>query len=176
MKFKYIVDDEITLLFPTFDLASSVFQVIDDDRGNLVEWMSWTKGTKEVEDVENFIIFSLTEYAKGNALTCFIEYKGSIAGCIGFNTIDRSLKKAELGYWLSTKYQGNGVINRSAKYLVDYAFDNLGVEKVEIHVATGNRPSQKVCERLGSTLEGTIKNSITLYGEILDLNIYGIYK
>ena len=50
------------------------------------------------------------------------------------------------------------------------------MEKIQIHVATENIPSQKICERLGFHLEGTIKNSENLHGKIVDHNIYGLMQ
>lgn len=105
-----------------------------------------------------------------------IEYFNEIVGVTGYNTIHKDLKKVEIGYWLSSKQQGKGIITRSCNKLIQYAFNELDIEKVQISVAAENIKSRNVCERLGFKLEGIIKNSEKLHDKIVDHAVYGLYK
>lgn len=176
MLFKLRVDSEINLIFLTDKLADTLFNLVDSDREHLNGWLPWPPYTKSVEDTSFFIRNSVVAFAEGRSMVCAIEYKGEVVGVISYNKILRSLKKVEIGYWLSSKYQGKGIITRSVEYLTRYALDEMGMEKVEIAAATENAPSRRVCERLGFNLEGIIKNSENLHGRLVDLAIYGFYK
>ncbi len=176
MLFKLEVDSEINLVFLTEKLADTLFQLVDSDREHLKKWLPWPPCTKSVEDSRLFIKNSIMAFAEGRAMTCAIEYRGDIVGVVSYNKILRSLRKVEIGYWLSSKYQGKGIITRSVEYLTRYALDEMGMEKVEIAAAAENQPSRRVCERLGFNLEGIIKNSENLHGRLVDLAIYGFYK
>jgi ribosomal-protein-serine acetyltransferase len=138
--------------------------------------MTWPPKTKSPEDTESFIKFCLTGLSENKELACGIQYNGRLVGVITLNEINQDLKKVIIGYWVSAEFQRQGFITKSCKALIEYAFDQLSMAKIQIHVATENIPSQKVCERLGFHLEGTIKNSENLHGKIVDHNIYGLMK
>ena len=170
------VDSKINLVILNESLAENLFELVDSDREYLNIWLPWPPSIKKIEDTKLFIKNSIIDFTEGKAMVCAIEYQKKIVGVVSYNKILKSLKKVEIGYWLSSKYQGNGIITKSVEYLIKYAFDKLEMEKVQIAVATENQPSQKVCERLGLKSEGIIKNSENLHGKLVDHIIYGIYK
>lgn len=174
MLFKHMVDSEIQLVFLHESLAEDIFKLVDSDRTYLSKWLPWVNSTKSSDDTKQFIKDSISKYAKGTMMACAIEYQQNIVGLISYNLIDRSLQKVEIGYWLSSRYQGNGIITRSCKFLIDNAFEKLQVEKVQIRVAKDNMPSRKVCERLGLVLEGIISNSEKVNDQIYDHAVYSI--
>lgn len=173
--FKLEVDKEINLVFLQNSLAAELYALVDSNREYLGQWMPWVKGTTSVTDIESFIESSVVGFSKGKTLVCVIYYKGKLGGVISYNKISKALKKVELGYWISPHLQGIGIINRSCKKLIDYAFDELHMEKVEIRVATKNLPSRNVCEKLGCSLEGEVTNSENLNGSIVNHAVYAIH-
>ena len=173
--FKLAVDKEIELVFLDRSLATALYALIDSNRVYLGQWMPWVEHTSSVADVETFIEQSIVGFSKGETLVCGIEYRGDLCGIISYNTISQALKKVVLGYWLSPHLQGKGIINRSCHKLIEYAFNELQMEKVEIRVATKNIPSRNVCKKLGCSLEGEITNAENLNGTIVDHAVYGIY-
>ncbi|WP_432454898.1 GNAT family N-acetyltransferase [Agarivorans sp. QJM3NY_29] len=66
-------------------------------------------------------------------------------------------------------------MTRVCKKLIDIAFDELQMHKVEISAATENLASRAVCERLGLKLEGVISNAENLNGRIVDHAIYALH-
>ncbi|BBH24331.1 hypothetical protein Back11_56760 [Paenibacillus baekrokdamisoli] len=58
----------------------------------------------------------------------------------------------------------------------NHAFNDLGLQKNEIGVATNNMKSRAIPERLGFTEEGIIRNYEMLHGQYLDRVIYGLNK
>lgn len=176
MLFKLNVDSEINLVFLHESLATELFNLVDSDREYLNTWLSWPPFIKEVNDFNSFIKNSIVNFAEGKSISCAIEYENKIVGIIHLSKILNSLKKVEIGYWLSSKYQGNGIVTRAVKNLITYAFDELKMEKVEISIAVENHSSRNVCERLDFKREGIITNSENLHGKIVDHIIYGLYN
>ena len=83
----------------------------------------------------------------------------------------------KIGYWLSKHHQGNGIVTRVVKHLIDFAFNELNMEKVQLSAAVENRASRRsVAERSGMTLEGVITNQEKIGERILDHAIYGIHR
>jgi ribosomal-protein-serine acetyltransferase len=174
--FSWQVDEDIRLNLVNEKFAFRYAALCSADHEYLAEWLEWPRHCSRKEDFLAFIRTSLHQYADGKGLTCAMEYKGEIVGNIAFNKIDHTLKKVEIGYWLASAYRGNGIVTRSCRYLIDYAFSELQMQKVQIAAAAENRDSRAVCERLGMTLEGVLTNQEKVGDRILDHAIYGLYN
>lgn len=142
----------------------------------LKQWLAWPDFCQSADDFKGFAQKSLHDYADGKSLTCGIFYKGQLVGNISFNDIDHKLKKVSMGYWLSADYQGKGIITRACQHLINYAFTQLNMQKVQISAAKDNLASRAVCERLNMTLEGTITHAEKVGDRILDHAVYGLYQ
>ena len=140
--FKLEVDKEIDLVFLQASLAPDLFKLIDNDREHLSQWMSWVSSTLSVADAESFIERTILAFSKEESMACAVEYQGKLAGIAGFGMISKSLKKVEIGYWIAAHLEGRGIIHRVCEKLIDYAFNGLQIEKVEIRVATENGRSR----------------------------------
>lgn len=81
-----------------------------------------------------------------------------------------------IGYWLGEKYQGKGIMTKACKALIQYCFEELNLERIEIRVATENIKSQAIPERLGFQKEGCLRNAEVLYDQYIDLYVYGLLK
>jgi ribosomal-protein-serine acetyltransferase len=168
------VDSEIKLVVVEESLAIDLFHLIDSDREHLNRWLPWPPLNRTIEDITDFVKKSISDYREGISIVFAIQYLGDIVGVISYNKIDKSLKKVELGYWLTSSAQGQGIVTRASRYLIGYAFDCLEAERVQIATAAENSASRKVCERLGCKLEGVISNCENLHGKIVSHAIYSI--
>jgi ribosomal-protein-serine acetyltransferase len=63
-------------------------------------------------------------------------------------------------------------MTRACRFLVDHAFDEPKLNRVQIRCAVGNTKSQAIPERLGFTNEGTLRQAGRLYGRFVDIVIY----
>ncbi|GGC95827.1 ribosomal-protein-serine acetyltransferase [Thalassobacillus devorans] len=174
--FTFKIDEDISLKLPEAADADRVFELTDNSRNHLREWLGWVDMTKRVEDTKAFIQIARKGYIENKSLTTFILYKGEIAGTAGYNEIDWTNKVAYIGYWLGEGYQGNGIMTRVAKALTDYAFMELNLNRVDIKAAYENKKSRAVPERLGFVEEGRIRQAEWLYDHYVDHIVYGMLK
>lgn len=167
-------DLQLAIVQPSF--ASCYLEIVTIERAYLSKWLPWaTKANDEAFFLE-FIRKSLIGYAEGKSMTCAIIYENTVVGNVSFNSIDQALKKVVVGYWLSEKYQGLGIVTKAVSFLIEYAFSELDMKKVEICAAVDNTASRRVCERLNMTLEGIISNCENINGDIIAHAIYGIHR
>ncbi|HRD40466.1 MAG TPA: GNAT family protein, partial [Bacteroidia bacterium] len=89
---------------------------------------------------------------------------------------DIMCKNAELGYWLSEEYWGNGIVPKVVSQLVDYGFRNFDITRIYARPFGNNPSSQRVLEKCGFKLEARIEKSIFKNGEFLDELIYAVRK
>ena len=172
--FIHKIEEDLALKLIELRDAERVFELTNNSRAYLREWLSWLDFTTKMEDSQAFIKNSLKSFPENKSLSTVILFKGEIVGVAGFNEMNWSNKTAYIGYWLGEEYQGNGIMTKVARALTDYAFDELNLDKVEIRVATENRKSRGIPEKLGFVKEGSIRQAEWLYDHYVDHVVYGV--
>ncbi len=172
----YKVDNEVSLRMFYEDDAKVLYKLIMDSKSYLKKWLGWLDTVKTVEDTEKFISSGQMELTKtGGYPTSFaIIYKGEIAGTIGFNRIDRTNKIGVIGYWLGEKFQGKGIMSRAFTSIIDYGFNELKLNRIQVQVAVENDKSRALPDRFGFKKEGVIRQAEWLYNHYVDHIIYGL--
>ena len=110
----------------------------------------------------------------GDEIGLQIIFKGEVVGGTGFHSIDRGSKCAEIGYWIAKDATGKGIITKSVKRLIDFAFDEIKLNRIVIKCATENMKSRAVPERLGFTKEGIEREAGWLHTRFVDHVVYSI--
>lgn len=156
--------------------ADDLFALTESSRDYLREWLPWVDGTKTAKDSQTFIDVTLKQAAKDNGFQTGIWYRGRLAGVAGFHAVDSFNRTTSIGYWLGKDFQGKGIITKSCRALIEYAFTKLHLNRVEIRCGVENDKSCAVPERLGFQLEGTIRDGEWLYNHYIDHKVYGMLK
>ncbi|MCL4517403.1 MAG: GNAT family N-acetyltransferase [Firmicutes bacterium] len=172
--FSHKVNDDIQLKLLELHDAEEIFAQTDESRNCLREWLPWVDSTKTVEDTRSFIKATLNQFASNNGFQTGIWYKGQLAGVIGFHRIDWPNRSTNIGYWLGKRFQGQGIMTNSVRALVDIAFGEYNLNRVEIRAAVENLKSRAIPERLGFRNEGCIRQSEWLYDHFVDHIVYGM--
>ncbi|WP_230383620.1 GNAT family N-acetyltransferase [Pedobacter endophyticus] len=97
---------------------------------------------------------------------------GHFIGAIGFNNLSNQHKKIEIGFWLLPKFWGKGLIHEAAEVICNYAFDDLGINRIEAFVESENNNSKKALAKLLFEYEGTMKSCEIKNGKFISLAIY----
>ena len=84
-----------------------------------------------------------------------------IAGCTRFYEIDQNNKNCSIGYtWFGKHFQGTR-INKNSKYLLfEFAFDSLGMERIEFRADSNNTRSINAIKSLGCSEEGILRSNM----------------
>jgi ribosomal-protein-serine acetyltransferase len=154
--------------------SDQLFALTDKNRAYLREWLPWVDSTTSPDDTRGFIRHTLQQLAENDGFQAGIWFRGQLVGVIGFHGINWNNKKTEIGYWLSADFQGQGIMTLCCGALVQYAFEELGLNRVEIRCATGNAKSCAIPERLGFTREGVAREAEWLYDRFVDQAVYGM--
>ena len=81
----------------------------------------------------------------------------------------------EIGYWCCTSFTGRGFVTEAVRAVTRFAIDHLGAERLEIRCDALNLPSNRVAERVGFELEGTLRNGdLRLDGSLEDTRVYSM--
>ncbi len=157
--------------------AVAIFNTIDSQREYLGKWLPFVEFTKELSDTEGFVNSIANAPQDRFEFVFTIRKSDEFIGLIGFKDTDRVNKKTEIGYWLSEKYQRQGIVTKAVERLCDFAFAELGINRIQIKCAVGNEPSRKIPQRLGFKYEGMERQGELLTGGVYaDLEIYSKLK
>ena len=85
-------------------------------------------------------------------------------------------KIGEIGYWLADGLQGRGIITKCCTAVINHAFTQLGLNRIEIKCGTGNSKSRAVAEKLQFKPEGILRQAELLNGKHIDLYLYAMLK
>jgi ribosomal-protein-serine acetyltransferase len=166
----------VELRLPEERFASEIFKVVDRERKQLSEWITWVHERTCEEDILAWIRAVLNQFAENKGFSAVIWVEGRIAGVIGILPIDWRDRKAEIGYWLAKEFEGRGLITDASRVVIRHLLIELDLHRVEIHCASGNTRSRAVARRLGFRHEGTLRERKLLNGHFVDLEVYGLLR
>jgi RimJ/RimL family protein N-acetyltransferase len=157
--------------------APALFQAIDESRDHLAPWMPWTGEHIRVEDSLAYIRRSHAHWLLRQRLPVgiFDASTGLLVGCSGLERIDWQVRDFEIGYWLRPSAQGHGYAHETVMLLTTLAFRRLGANRVQIRMDPRNSRSERVAQRLGFEMEGTLRNCMPdVNGAPSDRRIYAL--
>ncbi len=175
-QFRLQVSNDLSLVAPQLLHAKALYDLIQGQRLYFEAWLSWVERTKTLSDVRRFIREAQAFNEGGQRLTAFVNLQNQIVGSCGFTRLNMRHKKGEIGYWLSEPYQGRGLITRSCIKLIDFAFSELELHRIEIRILSDNEKSKGVPIRLGFQKEGVLRQAIWLNNRYHDMEIFGLLE
>ena len=126
----------------------------------LQQWMAWAAGEpSSVEEDEAFARRARAQFIERSDLLYFFLLKDSqeFVASSGLHRIDWTVPKFEIGYWVRSRFEGQGYVSEGVRRLTQLAFDTLGAQRVEIRCDERNTRSRNVAERLGFQREGALR-------------------
>ncbi len=165
-------DVRINLLEPRH--ALDLFELVNSNRTHLRKWLPFVDDYKSVTVATQFITRNREENSGEKGLVMGIWAGKLLAGVVTFDYIDWNNHAALIGFWLGKSFQGRGIMTRSCSALIDLAFDELRLNRIEISCAVENRRCRMVPERLGFKQEGVSRQREWLYDHFVDTVSYSM--
>lgn len=170
------VTDELSLRLLMKKDAERLFELVNQSRVYLGEWLPWVEHVSKVEDYHLTISRWLQSFAQGEELNMGIDYQGQLVGVCGFHYFDRLNKKTSIGYWIGFAYQGRGIMTVIVRKMVELAFQEFAMNRVEIRCGVNNHRSRAIPKKLGFAEEGTMKEVERVGDRYVDHVVYGMTK
>lgn len=168
-----IVNEDIELKPINVEEAPCIFSIIENERDYLREWLPFIDASQSVEYTEDYIKSVISNDNK----QFVIYYRTKGIGIIGFKETDFYNQKTEIGYWMSQYMQGKGIMTLSVRRMLEFAFEEQGINRVQIKAAVDNKKSRAIPERLGFKQEGIERDGELLINNMFtDIAIYSLLK
>jgi len=131
-----------------------------------------------VEGFKGFIAWTLRQRT-GGVYACFaVTVKGSDAaiGIFQVRETERGFDSAEWGFAIGSAFWGTGAFKEAADLVLEFAFETLGVHRLEARVAVLNGRGNGAMLKTGAVQEAILRQSFRRYGQYLDQVLYTIIK
>ncbi|WEK56016.1 MAG: GNAT family N-acetyltransferase [Candidatus Cohnella colombiensis] len=140
--------------------GEAVFESIQASLNELKQWMPFAHEEQTVEKVEANLRNAHAQFHTREDLRLLLFRKADnvYIGSSGLHRMNWEVRKFEIGYWIDTRYSGQGYMTEAVEGISDFAFKVLHARRVEIRCDTLNMKSKAIPERLGFALEGTFHN------------------
>lgn len=148
--------------------------------GSFPEIWTWSLPDKcaSIEDSENWLKYSQVMAEKGLHIpfAIFDNDSGHFVGSTRYCSINEADRSLEIGFTFITPQYQRSYVNTHAKYcLLNYAFENLNVIRVEFKTHEQNQKSRNAITRLGASFEGILRNQRILPdGSFRNTAIYSV--
>lgn len=129
-----------------------------------------------VEGFERFVAWTHRQRAAG-AYVCFaVTLKGfdTAIGIFQVRQLDMTFVNAEWGFAIGSAFWGTGVFQTGAELVLDFAFETLGVHRLEARAAVLNGRGNGALVKLGAVQEAVLRKSFLKNGQHLDQVLYAI--
>ena len=129
-----------------------------------------------VEGFVKFIAWTLRQRTAGTYACFAVTLKGSdtAIGIFQMRTMEPGFGTGEWGFAIGSPFWGTGVFKEAAELVLAFAFETVGVHRLEARSSVRNGRGNGALRKLGAVQEGLLRKSFLRNGEYLDQVLYAI--
>jgi len=131
-----------------------------------------------IEGFQKFIQWAARERSAGRYI-CFAVVPDGYDTAVGLfqvRQLDPSFGTAEWGFAIASAFWGSGLFSKGAQLVVDFAFEVVGVHRLEARAAVQNGRGNGALRKLGAVQEGILRKSFLRGGRYLDQALWAIVE
>jgi ribosomal-protein-serine acetyltransferase len=149
----------------------ALWTAVEPERDRLGRWLHWANLLRSVDDEREWLEMSTSADAVDEHFVITVD--DAVAGSVGLmlNALEGD---HEIGYWLTSPFEGRGLITSACRHVVSHAFAEHAAHRVTIAAAVSNTRSRAVPERLGFVFDGVMREATRTHEGFSDLAVYGI--
>jgi RimJ/RimL family protein N-acetyltransferase len=129
-----------------------------------------------IEGFERFIAWAARERQEGRYL-CFAVVPDGYDTAVGLfqvRQLDPSFGTAEWGFAIGSAFWGTGLFTSGAELVIDFAFEVIGVHRLEARAAVENGRGNGALRKVGAVQEGVLRKSFLHGGRYFDQALWAI--
>ncbi|MDW7739320.1 MAG: GNAT family N-acetyltransferase [Bacillota bacterium] len=155
--------------------AQDVFDYASDPK--VSKYLTWDRH-KSIDESIEYIRKALDRYEKDEAgeWAVILRDINKMIGAIGFVQLDPHNFCGTIGYVIGSKYWGKGLMTEAVRKLIDFAFSEMGLNRIEAYHAIDNEASGRVMQKAGMSFEGVLRQKMFAKEKFWDVREYAVIK
>jgi RimJ/RimL family protein N-acetyltransferase len=141
---------------------------MDRARADVDPWIPFASRSTDLDSARATLQRYADLQAAGTGRIVGIWLDGTLVGGTMLFGVDADAGNGEIGVWLEPAAQGRGLITRACRAMLDWAFHERGLSRVQWVTRPDNVRSLAVAARLGMTREGVLRESYPYRGKRYD--------
>lgn len=170
----FTVDEQTELTLLRDGHADELFRLTDAHREWLSQWFAWPANVKSPADSRAFIRRLNGQWKDDEAALFGLFTDGRLTGVAELSGLNSPDRCGRLGFWLAPAAGGRGRMTRACELLAGWAFERVGLNRLEIRATADNARGKAVPERLGFRLEGVARQAKRLADRYADVALYAM--
>ncbi len=152
--------------------AAALFMLLGAD--DVVRYIAPAPAT--VAAFEDFIVGALVRQQEGRTAFFAVVPRGSnvAVGIVQLRSLERGVRTAEWGVALGSPYWGRGLFTDTAALVMRFAFDIVGVRRLEARSRVDNARANAAFRKIGAVLEGVLRQTFERGGRRYDQCLWSI--
>lgn len=171
-----IATERLLLRKPRVDDARTIFETYVQDT-EVTRYLVW-EPHKTMQETEQFLLACRQLWQTGKDYAYAITLKET-GGLIGMFSLHPMKMKIEIGYVLARPYWGKGYMTEALRGVIDWAFTQPDVYRVQAFCDVDNVASARVMEKAGMSREGLLRRYVlhpNISDEPRDAFLYAIVR
>jgi RimJ/RimL family protein N-acetyltransferase len=158
------------------DDAAALHALVRESMPRFRRWLPWCRAGYGLADAVAHIERCRTGWARGElyAFAVIDARTHALVASVGINQLRMQHRCGNLGYWVCSARQGEGIAPRIVVAAARFAFRRLGLVRLEIVVDVANRASRRVAEKAGAQFEGIARQRLLHGATARDAAIYAL--
>ena len=136
---------------------------------------TWSRDHLTIRSFRNRVVWADRSIRQGEAVPLLLSLRdtGALVGGITLSNIRRQpAETATIGYWVGQHHAGQGYMTEALDAVRQYAFQTLGLSRLEAGCLPENTASRRLLERAGFHFVGTAPGYLQIAGRWRDHMLY----
>jgi RimJ/RimL family protein N-acetyltransferase len=127
-----------------------------------------------VEGFERFIAWTLRQRSAGQYACFAVTINDTAIGIFQLRQLETGFGTAEWGFAVGSEFWGSGIFKEGASLFLKFAFDTVGVHRLEARASVKNGRGNGALRKMGAVQEGVLRRSFFRHGEWHDQVLWTI--
>ena len=164
---------------PALTDSPALVEMARESIATTYSFQAWCHQGFSLQDAQNWVNDSIktqelkTEYHF--VIEAPDEIESRLLGTLSLHSINQANAVGQLGYFVRESERGRGIAVEASRLLINFAFKELNLHRLEVLVATHNHNSEKVAQKLGAEKEAILKERLKWNDQFFDASLYVLF-